>query len=591
MHPFTADDHRQMERLGIAPEEALRQLELLRNPPPFTRVLRPCTLGDGVRGILPGDEAEMVERHDRAARAGRIRKLVPASGAASRMFRSLSSYLERLERAGSGDGGGGSSEGSSGGGAGGTGAVGGSGGAGAGGAGFERGSSGGAAPEPGDEVGTFFAQLPRFAFYEALAAAVAARGVRLDLPEIAATATTAAMPAIAAMGAPVAGAAAGGSGPGAALSAAERQILLACLLTGAGLDYAEQPKGLILFHRHPAGARTPFEEHLVEAAAYARDGGGVCRLHFTVSPQHEDGFRALLAGRGAALERHLGCRFDVEFSHQRRATDTLAVDAERQPFRHAGGGLLFRPGGHGALLDNLQSLADGGAGIVLLKNIDNVVPDRLKAEVIRWKKLLGGALLGLQEGIFRLLQELASDLPDEELIDEAARFAEHELSRPLPARFSSASPAEQRHLLVAALDRPLRVAGVVPVSGEPGGGPFWVESAAGEVSLQIVEASQIGPEADQQAALAASSHFNPVDLACSVHDRFGRPYDLARFVDHTTVFIAERSHEGRPLRSLERPGLWNGAMAGWNTVFVEVPGATFAPVKTVLDLLRPEHQG
>jgi hypothetical protein len=567
MHFFTADDHRQMEELGIAPEEARRQLELLRNPPPFTRVLRPCTLGDGVRGILPGDEAELVALHDRAAQAGRIHKLVPASGAASRMFRSLSSYLERLERPGGGEGAGGTGGGSSGGG------------------------SGGSAPEAGGEVRTFFAQLPRFAFHEALAEAAAARGVRLDAPEIAATAAIGAVGTMRAPGAQEAGAAAGGSGSGAALSAAERRTVLACLLTDAGLDYAEQPKGLILFHRHPAGARTPFEEHLVEAAAYARDGGGVCRLHLTVSPQHEAGFRALLAGRGAVLARQLGCRFEVELSHQRRSTDTLAVDAERQPFRQAGGGLLFRPGGHGALLDNLQRLADGGAGIVLLKNIDNVVPDRLKPEVVRWKKLLGGALLGLQEEIFRLLRELASDLPDEALIDEAARFAEHELARPLPGNFAAASPAEQRHLLVAALDRPLRVAGVVPVAGEPGGGPFWVESAAGEVSLQIVETSQIGPEPDQQAALAASTHFNPVDLACALHDRFGRPYDLARFVDHATVFVAERSHEGRPLRSLERPGLWNGAMAGWNTVFVEVPAATFAPVKTVLDLLRPEHQG
>jgi hypothetical protein len=526
-HPFTADDHRQMERLGVAPEEALRHVELFRNPPPYTRVLRACTLGDGIRAIFPEDEAELTARFDEAEGSGRIHKFVPASGVASRMFKPLLSYLEQLEAAAGTDG-----------------------------AEVE-------APPPGPEVRTFFAELQRFAFFEELAAITAAHGLRLE--------------------ADAAGLI--------ALGPAERLTVLACLLTEVGLAYAERPKGLILFHRYPEGARTPFEEHLVEAADYARDRDGTCRLHLTVSPHHEAGFRALLADRGAALARRLGCRFEVGFTHQRRSTDTLAVDPDHRPFRLADGTLLFRPGGHGALLENLQELADGGAGIVLLKNIDNVVPDSRKPELTRWKKLLGGALLALRERTCSLLEGLEADLPDEELIEEAGRFVERELSRPLPRRFAEASPAERRRLLVEALDRPLRVAGVVRHTGEPGGGPFWVESAGGEVSLQIVETSQIGPEPDQQAALAASTHFNPVDLACALHDRGGRPYGLGRFVDPATVFIAARSHEGRSLKALERPGLWNGAMAGWNTVFVEVPLATFAPVKTVLDLLRPEHQG
>jgi hypothetical protein len=514
---FSARDLDQMARLGITPEEAWRHVELFRNPPPYTRVLRPCTLGDGIRAIFPDDEPELTARFDEAAAAGRIHKLVPASGAASRMFKPLLEALDQLE-----------------------------------------GAAGGG-PALSAEASTFFAELPRFAFFEELAAA-AAHGGRRDGPG------------------------------GRSLAPAEQRTVLACLLTPAGLGYAELPKGLILFHRYPDGPRTPFEEHLVEAADYARDRGGVCRLHFTVSPQHEAGFRALLADRGAALARRLGCRFEVGFSHQRRSTDTLAVDLEHRPFRLPDGALLFRPGGHGALLDNLQQMADEGAAIVLLKNIDNVVPDRLKPELTRWKKLLGGALVAYRERSCRLLDGFDSDLPDEELLDEAARFVEHELARQLPPRFATASTAERRRLLIAALDRPLRVAGVVRNTGEPGGGPFWVEGAGGEVSLQIVETSQIGPEPDQQAALAASTHFSPVDVACALHDRAGRPYDLDRFVDPATVFIAAKSHEGQPLKALERPGLWNGAMAGWNTVFVEVPNATFAPVKTVLDLLRPEHQ-
>jgi hypothetical protein len=533
--PFSAADRLQMERLGIAPDEAARQLELLRHPPPHTRVVRPCTLGDGIHAISPNAEPELTARHDAAARAGLVHKLVPASGAASRMFQPLAACLEQLE----------------------------------------EGAGEAAAPDP--EAGRFFAELPRFAFFADLAAAVAtattrtagkaeaagkARGVRLDTAD----------------------------GVSPRLTAGERRIVLECLLAPGGLGFAELPKGLIPFHRYPDGARTPFEEHLVEAADYARDGAGTCRLHFTVSPHHEARFRELLERRGALLERRLGCRFAVSFSHQHHATDTLAVDAQRRPFRLADGSLLFRPGGHGALLANLQDMADDGAAIVLLKNIDNVVEDRLKPEITRWKKLLGGVLLGLRQRTFDLLAALDAGLPDDGILDAAARFAEHELARPLPARFAAAGAAERRHLLLAALDRPLRVAGVVPNTGEPGGGPFWVESPDGEISLQIVETSQIGPEPDQQAALAASTHFSPVDIACALHDRFGRPYDLARFVDPATVFIAAKSHEGRRLHALERPGLWNGAMAGWNTLFVEVPGSTFAPVKTVLDLLRPEHQ-
>src|SRR5579864_3773866 len=329
---FGDRDLQQMERLGIAPEEALRHVELFRNPPPYTRVLRPCTLGDGIRAIAAEDEPELTARFDEAAAAGRIHKFVPASGAASRMFQPLLEHLEELE------------------GAGGPAAAG------------RHGSREGSAPPPSAEVRTFFDELPRFAFFEELAAAAAARGVRLPFP-----------------------AEAGSSG----LPAADRRTVLSCLLTAEGLGYAELPKGLILFHRHPDGPRTPFEEHLVEAADYARDRDGVCRLHFTVSPRHEAGFGSLLAARGAALGRRLGCRFEVGFSHQRRSTHTLAVDPELRPFRQADGSLLFRPGGHGALLDNLQQLADGGAGVVLLKNIDNVVPDRLKPELTRWKKLLG----------------------------------------------------------------------------------------------------------------------------------------------------------------------------------------------------------
>jgi hypothetical protein len=482
--PFSPADLSQMAELGIAPEEVLRQIELFRNPPPFTRVLRACRVGDGIRRLSKVSEPWLLARFEEAVRRGRLAKLVPASGAATRMFKELLADLN--------DG------------------------------------------KPSPEVRTFLDNLPRFAFYE-------------DLGDI---------------------------------RTVDRRTILERLLTEKGLNYAELPKGLLKFHRYPDGPRTPFEEHLVEAADVTRDADGNCRLHFTVSPQHHERFEALLEEVREGYEAKYNCRFVVSFSYQQRSTDTIAVDPENRPFRQDDGTLLFRPGGHGALLDNLASLAGLGWDLVLLKNIDNVVPDGRKPLVNGWKKALSGYLLALQERIFRLQERLEADPA---ALEEASKLVEEELSRPIPIG------ADRRQFVIEALNRPLRVCGVVRNQGEPGGGPFWVEDACGQLSLQIVESAQIDPKIRQE-MLAGSTHFNPTDIVCALRDRNGAPYDLHRFVDPTTVFISSKSHEGRPLKALERPGLWNGAMAGWNTVFVEVPDETFAPVKSVLDLLRPEHQ-
>jgi hypothetical protein len=403
---------------------------------------------------------------------------------------------------------------------------------------------------PADEVTAFFAHLHRFAFAGELRTALELLGRARD----------------------------------------DERAVLRALLLDDGLGYAEKPKGLLKFHDVEGEARTAFEEHLVEAAATVRDAEGICRLHFTVSAQHEEGFARLLAEVRPRYEERLGCRFEVTFSQQSRSTDTLAVDPEDRPFRQDDGTLLFRPGGHGSLIVNLQKLADQGWDVVLLKNIDNVVPDSRKAAGVLWKKLLAGALLSLQARIFSYLERLEAGAVSPELLAEVERFLADELLQQVPAE--DAGGERRRQLLIDLLDRPLRTCGMVRNQGEPGGGPFWIESPAGEVSSQIVEIAQIDPDsAEQQEALRCSSHFNPTDLVCALRDRHGLPYDLARFVDPSTVFIADKTHEGRPLKALERPGLWNGAMAGWNTFFIEVPDETFAPVKTVLDLLRPEHQG
>ena len=363
--------------------------------------------------------------------------------------------------------------------------------------------------------------------------------------------------------------------------------LLAYFLTSQGLNYANLPKILLRFHRYNNHCRTPLDEHLVEAAAYALDRHQVARLHVTVSPAHADAVQAHIEASRRRYER-AGLRYEIALSVQSPATDTIAVDLDNTPVRDEHGRLLFRPGGHGALLANLQALA---ADIVFIKNIDNIVPDRLKDVTYRYKRALGGHLVHLQQHIFAYLEHLAAGKVDEGLLEEIRTFARRELAIVVPPGLQHAPRHAQIRFLHDQLNRPLRICGMVRNEGEPGGGPFWVARPDGSLSRQIVEASQVDmtlPE--QRALLAASTHFNPVDLVCGVRDYRGQPFDLQHFADPNTGFISHKTYAGRPLKALELPGLWNGAMAYWNTVFVEVPLSTFSPVKTVLDLLRPEHQ-
>ena len=365
--------------------------------------------------------------------------------------------------------------------------------------------------------------------------------------------------------------------------------ILEYLLMPCGLDYAALAKGLLLFHRYPAGNRTALEEHLVEAAAYGRRADGVARLHLTVSSEHREAFSSLLERVRPVYEQRYDVRFEVDFSVQKRVTDTLAVDLENRPFRTADGRLLFRPGGHGALIENLNDLQ---GDIVFLQNVDNVQPDHLRGEVLEWKKVLTGHLVMIQQAVFKHLRTLSTKgALDQHALEEARRFAAQELCVELPAELHAASSSEQQAFLGRKLDRPIRVCGIVPNTGEPGGGPFWVRGADGAQTLQIVEGAQVDPASrEQQAMYASSTHFNPVVMVCGVRNWQDRCFDLRRFVDPQAVFISRKSKDGRELKALERPGLWNGAMADWNTIFVEVPNITFTPVKTVNDLLRPEHQ-
>jgi hypothetical protein len=448
---FTTRDLQQLESRGISVSEAERQLELLRHAPPPTRLVRPCTVGDGIVSLDESQHDDLLKKAHAAVAQGRVTKFVPASGAATRMFKELAAALDAstpLER--------------------------------------------------DDAARQFFAAFDRFPFAQELRQRAAIDQPQRDDDD-------------------------------------QRHVLRTLLYT---MNYAELPKALIAFHRIDGTVRTAFEEQLREGAAYTRDREGIARTHFTVAPEFRDAFAQHLQRIRSDVERATNSRLDVSFSEQHPATDTLAATLDGDPFRQANGSLLFRPAGHGALLRNLEAL---NGDLVVIKNIDNVQPFESSGEVIRWKLLLIGYLLTVLDG--------------------------------------------------APSDRPVRVCGVVKNEGEPGGAPFWVMDGNGVVSPQLVEASQVNrDDEEQRAILQAATHFNPVDLVCAVRDQNGRTYDLTAFADPTAVFRAIKSHEGRDVVALERPGLWNGAMAGWHTVFVEVPAATFAPVKTVFDLLRPQHQ-
>ncbi|RPJ44694.1 MAG: DUF4301 family protein, partial [Candidatus Latescibacterota bacterium] len=368
------------------------------------------------------------------------------------------------------------------------------------------------------------------------------------------------------------------------LSARRYRPILRALLETMG--YASLPKGLLPFHEHADGVRTAFEEHLVEAALYARGGDGLCRLHFTVSPEHEGAFRDLLRTAGHSWEKRLGVRYEVGFSAQKPSTDTLAVDLDGRPFRDKEGRLLLRPGGHGALLENLNDIE---GDIVLIKNIDNVSPLQLEGELVGWKKTLAGLLAHVQERAFRLAEKIEAG--DDGALEETERFAAGVFGIAPPVIGRARSAADLRAFWLRKLDRPIRVCGMVPNEGQVGGGPFWARGADSSASAQVVETAEIDPRSDdQQAVLRSATHFSPVDFVCGVRDRRGEPYDLKQFVDRERVFVSSKSYDGRRLRALERPGLWNGGMSDWNTIFVEVPARSFAPVKKVTDLLNEDHQ-
>ncbi|NDV19252.1 DUF4301 family protein [Pseudodesulfovibrio sp. JC047] len=497
---------------GVAEETIVEQMHRFRAGFPYTRLLRPCTPGDGIMHVSAEERTRLIHVFRQVVADGRVTKFVPASGAATRMFKSLLALFNREDPTLDLD------------------------------------------KDDGDSVfgREFFASLDAFAFYDELIRVMAADG--LDLNQC--------------------------------LEAKEYRTILEYVLTEKGLKYGQLPKGLIAFHAYPDAPRTPFGEHIAEAVAYATDVNGVARVHFTVSPEHRQTIETHVA---EVMQGYPEVRFDVTYSEQRKQTNTIAVDLSNDGFRTQEGRLLFRPAGHGALLFNLNELQ---GDVVFLKNIDNVAPDRLKKETIEYKQVLGGLLVEFQSLVFDCVRLLRITVPDAEVLGAITKFAVSRLSLSLPDDFSSMIDADKAEYLLAFLNRPIRVCGMVKNQGEPGGGPFWVPGPNNGVATpQIVEKSQVDLDDETQAeCLASATHFNPVDIVCGVRDCDGNPFDLMECIDQDTGFISLKSKEGQELKAMELPGLWNGSMADWITVFVEVPLGTFSPVKTVNDLLRPEHQ-
>jgi hypothetical protein len=512
-------DIRQIKERGITVEKVLSQIETFKKGFSHVKLRRPCTIGDGITLLSKEDLPQLEETFSEAASLGRATKFVPASGAASRMFKSLLSINDRYEQTDT--------------------------------------NEISAVVDEDDPDYAFFLKfikgLTKFAFYGDLKSAMSSDS--LDIEALA--------------------------------SKGEYRQILDYVLTAKGLNLANIPKALIMFHSYPGSSRTAFEEHLVEAIEYAIDMNKVARLHFTVSPEHEELVKDYFDEIRGKYEKS-GVRFELSFSVQEPSTDTIAVDMEDRPFRDKGGRLVFRPGGHGALLKNLFNLR---GDLVFIKNIDNVVPDRLKQETFIYKKALGGYLLELQNKLFEYVERLSTGDVDKQGVDEMFKFMKKRLSVIPPEGMEKCSKEERIVFLTSRLNRPLRVCGMVKNVSEPGGGPFWVEHKDHSISLQIVETSQVDMKsATQRDIWGSSTHFSPVDLVCGVRDFMGKPFDLTRFVDPDTGFISTKSKQGRELKALELPGLWNGAMAHWNSVFVQVPSITFNPTKTVLDLLREEHQ-
>lgn len=504
---LSQEDLKQIADKGISEQTIETQLEEINNGFPYLKLEAAASVGHGIMA-LNESECDKFEStwEDYKAKGATIVKFVPASGAASRMFKNLFTFLQADYDTPQTD--------------------------------FEK---------------KFFNGIEKFAFYDALNA-TCIKNEGQNVKEL--------------------------------LNQGNYKAIVANLIQEKGLNYGQLPKGLLLFHKYPDGERTPMEEHLVEGALYA-SSNGTANVHFTVSHEHMQMFKDVVKSKENKYKNKFGINYNITFSEQKPSTDTIAANEDNTPFRTEDGKLLFRPGGHGALIENLNDI---NADIVFIKNIDNVVPDRLKGDTVKYKQVLAGVLVSIQARIFKYLEILETGKYSHEQLEEIIRFVQQDLC----CRKNDIKHLEDADLVIYLknkLNRPTRVCGVVKNIGEPGGGPFLTYNQDGTISLQILESSQIDKSNKSYVEMFnKGTHFNPVDLVCGIKDYKGNHFNLQDYVDHSTGFISSKSKNGKKLKALELPGLWNGAMSDWNTVFVEVPLTTFNPVKTVNDLLREQHQ-
>ncbi len=504
---LTQQDLKQLAQKGISEQQIETQLGQFKTGFPFLKLEAAAAIGHGIVAPDNKEGKQYVEAWQQYKAAGkRVVKFVPASGAASRMFKDMFAFVD---------------------------------------ADYDKPTT--------DFEKKYFDNIEKFAFYGELDAVCQKNN---------------------------------GKGIKALMAEGNYKAVAANMLKAEGLNYGQLPKGLLLFHNYPEGPRTPMEEHLVEGALYAASNGEA-HVHFTVSHEHMELFKQKVAQKADYYAQKYGIHYDITFSEQKPSTDTVAANPDGTPFRNSDGSLLFRPGGHGALIENLNEIE---ADVIFVKNIDNVVPDRLKGDTVLWKQIIAGVLVTLQKKAFDYLNLLDSGKYTHEQIEEMIRFVQQDLC----CRKADIKELEDAELVIYLrnkLNRPMRVCGVVKNVGEPGGGPFLTYNQDGTVSLQILESSQIDKSNTAYMEMfTKGTHFNPVDIVCAVKDYKGNAFDLPKYVDPSTGFISQKSKNGKELQALELPGLWNGAMSNWNTVFVEVPLSTFNPVKTVNDLLREQHQ-
>lgn len=504
------NDIRQLSHMGISQEKLKTQLDRFVTGFPYLRIASSAKVGSGIRKLTTDEENNAIRRWEQyLADGGDVIKMVPASGAASRMFKALFSFLDSEDDI----------------------------------------------PPHDSPAMTLIDNLDRTPFVEELDETLT-RSIGITLHE--------------------------------AIEARRYKDIVRALLGKDGMDYGNMPKGLIPFHRYADGStRTPIEEQMIEGSQTALGRDGKVRVHFTVSPSHRQHFKRKLETILPSLEKRIGARFEATLSEQKPSTDTIAANLDNTPMRGENGQLIFRPGGHGALIENLNDL---DATVIFLKNIDNVVPDSHRDDTIRYKRVLAGYLVSTHDTISRYLRKLNTGDYDINDLRQMIRFM-HDILFLRDPLMKSMEDAELALYIKRKLDRPLRVCGMVKNEGEPGGGPFIAYNPDGSTSPQILESNQIDPDNHEYLSMVkAATHFNPVDLVCFIKNINGEKYNLPDYVDPMTGFISKKSLHGKELKAMELPGLWNGAMSDWNTIFIEVPITTFNPVKTVNDLLRPSHQ-